>query len=49
MPKANKDINNRNLLLKIRSKYILKQIFENMQHIRKLKIVNYNKNLKKSL
>ena len=49
MPKVNKSINNRNLLLKIKSKYILRQIFDNIQQIRKLNIIRYNKNIKKSL
>ena len=49
MPKVNKSINSKNLLLKIKSKYILRQIFDNIQQIRKLNIIRYNKNIKKSL
>ena len=34
---------------KIRSKYILAQIFDNLQHNKKLEIVRYNKNIKNKL
>ena len=34
---------------KVRSKYILAQIFDNLQHNKKLEIVRYNKNIKNKL
>ena len=34
-----------NILIKIRSKYILKQIFDNLKKIRLLEIIRYNKNI----
>ena len=49
MPKASKSINKRDTIFKIRSKYILRQIFENIHKKRKLDIVRFNKNIQKSL
>ena len=49
MSKTSKAINKRNLLLKVKSKYILRQIFDNIQYKKKLEIVRYNKNIKEKL
>ena len=38
-----------NFLILIRSKYILKQIFDNLKENKLLKIINYNKNIQKIL
>ncbi len=38
-----------NLFKKIRSKYILKQIFDNIKKNKSLEIINYNKNIQKRL
>ena len=38
-----------NLLIKIRSKYILKQIFDKIKENKLLELVRYNKNLQKKL
>ena len=38
-----------NILKKIRCKYILSQIFNNINQVTKLKIINYNKNLMNTL
>ena len=46
----NKDIIlNKNCLEKVRSKYILKQIFNNLNEKNTLNIIKYNKKLKKKL
>jgi len=45
----NNNTNNNNNLDNIRSKYILRQIFSNMDLGKKLKIVNYNKNFQNNL
>ena len=41
--------NKSGFLAKIKSKYILKEIFDNLSKIRMLKIINYNKTLQKRL
>ena len=38
-----------NFLIKIRSKYILKQIFDNLKENKLLEIIRYNKNIQKKL
>ena len=38
-----------NFLILIKSKYILKQIFDNLKENKLLKIINYNKNIQKIL
>ncbi len=49
MSKASKAVNKRYFLLKIKRKYILRQIFENLQNKRKLGIIKYNQNIQKRL
>ena len=49
MEKTNKNIHKGNTLMKVRSKYILKQILDNVNKYKLLKIIRYNKNLKKKL
>ena len=49
MEKINKNIHKGNTLMKVRSKYILKQILDNVNKYKLLKIIRYNKNLKKKL
>ena len=44
-----KDIHKENSLIKIRSKYILKQIFDNLKQIKLLQMIRYNKNIKNKL
>ena len=43
------EISYNNFLIKIRSKYILKQIFDNLQEIKLLEIIRYNKNIQNQL
>ena len=43
------DLRNNASLNKVRSKYILGQIFDNLQEEKKIEIVRYNKNLRKKL
>ena len=38
-----------NILIKIRSKYILKQIFDNLKENKLLEIIRYNKNIQNKL
>ena len=38
---------NKNFLVKIRSKYVLEQVFENLHEKKLLEIIRYNKNLQK--
>ena len=45
----NKKLNTNNLLCKIRSKYILRAIFDNIYEKKLLKLILYNKNLIKKL
>ena len=47
--KKNTNINNQNLLMKIKSKYILKQIFDNLEYDIFLKIIKYNQNMQERL
>ena len=49
MSKINDNLNTNNILNKIRSKYILRKIFDNLNEKKILKIILYNKNLLKSL
>ena len=49
MSKASKAVNKKYFLLKIKRKYILRQIFENLQNKRKLGIIKYNQNIQKRL
>ena len=43
------NLRNNASLNKVRSKYILAQIFDNLQQEKKIEIVRYNKNLRKKL
>ena len=45
----NKNIYNQNQVIKIRSKYILKQIFDNLKQNKLLEVIRYNKKLQNEL
>ena len=47
MAEANNSINQNNMLVKIRSKYIVIKIFENLKENRLLKLIHYNKKYQK--
>ena len=47
MAEANNGINKNNMLVKIRSKYIVIKIFENLKENRLLKLIHYNKKYQK--
>ena len=47
MAEANNGINQNNMLVKIRSKYIVIKIFENLKENRLLKLIHYNKKYQK--
>ena len=47
--KLNKLVSGTNLLYNIKSKYIMKQIIDNLQKIKILKLINYNKSLREKL
>ena len=49
MSKINNSIIKENTLKKIKSKYILKQIFDNLKQNKSLNIIRYNKKLKQKL
>ena len=49
MDEIKKGIYKGNALKKVRSKYILKQIFDNVKQIKLLQIIRYNNHLKKKL
>ena len=46
---SNNNLNKTNSLIKIKSKYILKQIFDNLKENKKLEIIRYNKKIRKNL
>ena len=43
------NLNKTNLLIKVKSKYILKEIFDNLKENKKLDIIRYNKKVRKNL
>ena len=49
MSEISNNLNTKNILMKIRSKYILERIFDNINQKKKLKIILYNKKLLKNL
>ena len=49
MAEANNSINQNNMLVKIRSKYIVIKIFENLKENRLLKLIHYNKKYQKQI
>ena len=47
MAEANNNFNNNNILKKIKSKYILARIFNNLKQIKFFDIIHYNKKFQK--
>ena len=46
---SNDNLNKTNSLIKIKSKYILKQIFDNLKENKKLDLIRYNKKIQMNL
>ena len=46
MSETKNNHNNNGMLIKIRSKYIVMKIFDNLKDIKFLELIRYNKNIK---